>query len=127
MGTAFCVRIGLKWAIRNKIMCLKTEIRLWEGPIPREEESYQVWCVWVWSKFSINPLHVQWIGRRRWSLRKEGRCEGGYEWWICKAYIRTWLWPVWTCVLSRYPIERTEDGHEIAGDLQWIRQLVAGL
>jgi hypothetical protein len=31
---------------------------LCDGPIPRPEESYRVWCVLVRDQVKINPLHL---------------------------------------------------------------------
>jgi hypothetical protein len=37
---------------------------LCDGPIPRPDESYQLWCVWVWSNENKQPRHLLWVGRR---------------------------------------------------------------
>jgi hypothetical protein len=34
--------------------CVLSGRVLCDGPIPRPEESYRVWCVWVWSSVRIN-------------------------------------------------------------------------
>jgi hypothetical protein len=37
---------------------------LCDGPISRPEESYRLWCVWVWSSENKHPRHLLWVGRR---------------------------------------------------------------
>jgi hypothetical protein len=37
---------------------------LCDRPIPRPEESYRLWCVWVWSSENKQPRHLLWVGRR---------------------------------------------------------------
>jgi hypothetical protein len=36
---------------------------LCDGPIPRPEESYRLWCVSVWTSEN-KPQHLLWVGRR---------------------------------------------------------------
>ena len=50
--------------------CVLSGRGLCDGPIPRPEESYWVWCVWVWSIVTIT-LHLQLVGRR--GRTKKGR------------------------------------------------------
>jgi hypothetical protein len=37
---------------------------LCDGPIPRPENSYRLWCVWVRSSGNEQPRHLLWVGRR---------------------------------------------------------------
>ena len=38
---------------------------LCDGPIPRPQESYRLWCVIVCDQMNNNPLHLTWLGRKR--------------------------------------------------------------
>ena len=48
--------------------CVLSGRVLCDGPITRPEESYRVWCVWVWSWFSI--MRRLWPTRRRCAIKK---------------------------------------------------------
>jgi hypothetical protein len=44
---------------------------LCDGPIPRPEESYRLWCVIVCDQMNNNPLHLTWLGRQRLDLEED--------------------------------------------------------
>jgi len=46
----------MSWGLRVRIMsgCVLSDRGLCEGPITCPEESYRVWCVWVWSSPNVN-------------------------------------------------------------------------
>jgi hypothetical protein len=43
------------------VVCLSGR-GLCDGPIPRPEESYRLWCVIVWDQINNKPLHLTWLG-----------------------------------------------------------------
>jgi hypothetical protein len=45
--------------------CVLSGRGLRDGPIPRSEESYRLWCVSVCDQINNNPLHITWLGRKR--------------------------------------------------------------
>jgi hypothetical protein len=45
--------------------CVLSGRGLCDGPIPRPEESYRLWCVLVCDQVKNNPLHIPWLGRKR--------------------------------------------------------------
>jgi hypothetical protein len=45
--------------------CVLSSRGLCDGPIPRPEESYRLWCVIVCDKMNNNPLRLTWLGRQR--------------------------------------------------------------
>jgi hypothetical protein len=45
--------------------CMLSGRGLCDGPIPRPEESYRLWCVIVCDQMNNNPLHLTWLGRKR--------------------------------------------------------------
>jgi hypothetical protein len=51
--------------------CVLSGRGLCDGPIPRSEESYQLWCVIVCDQMNNNPLHLTWLGRKRLENKKE--------------------------------------------------------
>ena len=44
--------------------CVLSGRGLCDGPIPRSEESYRLWCVIVCDQVNNNPLHLTWLGRQ---------------------------------------------------------------
>jgi hypothetical protein len=38
---------------------------LCDGPIPRPEESFGLWCVIVCDRMNTNALHLTWLGRNK--------------------------------------------------------------
>ena len=45
--------------------CMLSGRGLCDGPIPRPEESYRLWCVIVCDEMNHNPLHLTWLGKHR--------------------------------------------------------------
>jgi hypothetical protein len=50
--------------------CVLSGRGLCDGPIPRPEESYRLWCVTVCDQINNKPLHLTWLGRK-WLSKKE--------------------------------------------------------
>jgi hypothetical protein len=44
---------------------------LCDGPIPRPEEPYRLWCVSECDQVKIKSRHILWVGRRGEGLRNE--------------------------------------------------------
>jgi hypothetical protein len=53
---------------------------LCDGPIPRPEESYRLWCVLVCDQMNNNPLRLTWLCRE--GLDYERRFD--FKWFICR-------------------------------------------
>ena len=51
--------------------CVLSSRGLCDGPIPRPEESYRLWCVILCDQVKNNPLHLPWLGRKGVGLRKK--------------------------------------------------------
>jgi hypothetical protein len=48
-------RVGIPlgvWMSISYECCVSSGAGLCDGPISRREDSYRLWCVWVWSRFS---------------------------------------------------------------------------
>jgi hypothetical protein len=59
--------------------CVLSGRGLCDGPIPRAEESYRLWCVIVCDQMNNNPLHLTCLGRQRLDLeRKKERNKDEY-------------------------------------------------
>jgi hypothetical protein len=48
-----------------KYFLIEIHVGLCDGPIPRPEESYQLWCAIVCDQINNNRLHLTWLGRKR--------------------------------------------------------------
>jgi hypothetical protein len=44
--------------------CVLSGRGLCDGPIPRPEESYRLWCVVMCDQMNNNPVHLIWLGRK---------------------------------------------------------------
>jgi hypothetical protein len=45
--------------------CVLSGRGLCDGPIPRPEKSYRLWCVTASDQMHSKPLHLTWLRRQR--------------------------------------------------------------
>ena len=64
-GSAAALLLGLRvrippgaWMFACCECCVLSGSDICDGPIPRPEESYRLWCVIVWDQMNNNPLHL---------------------------------------------------------------------
>ena len=77
-GSADALSLGLRfrippgaWMFVCCDCCVLSGRGLCDGPIPRPEESYRLWCVLVGDQVKNNLLHLLWLGRK---TKKARRC-----------------------------------------------------